>query len=53
MIDRLEQLSLRYTEVEQDIQNPELVRDQKKYKEVMREHAYLSDVMESYEAYKK
>jgi peptide chain release factor 1 len=52
MIKRLEQMSKRYEEVSELIQDPDLVKDPKKYKEVMREHSYLGDVKEAYTEYK-
>lgn len=48
MQDRLERLKVRFNELETEIQNPELTRDPKKYKETMREHSYLSNLMEEY-----
>jgi peptide chain release factor 1 len=48
MQDRLERLKARFTELETEIQNPDLLRDAKNYKETMREHAYLSSLMEEY-----
>lgn len=53
MHDRLQRLKARFTELETDIQNPDLVRDPARYKETMREHAYLSSLMEEYENYTK
>lgn len=52
MIKKLEQMAQRFAEVNEEIQNPDLVKDPKKYKETMREHAHLSSVMEAYEEYK-
>lgn len=45
-------MAQRFAEVNEEIQNPDLVKDPKKYKETMREHAHLSSVMEAYEEYK-
>jgi peptide chain release factor 1 len=53
MLKRLEELSRRHTELTGEIQDPNLVKDPKRYKEAMREHAHLSDVMEAYGEYKK
>jgi peptide chain release factor 1 len=53
MLDRLERLKARFTEVETDIQNPDLIRDAARYKETMREHAYLSRLMEEYRHYRE
>ncbi|MBR3814343.1 MAG: peptide chain release factor 1 [Spirochaetaceae bacterium] len=52
MIKRLEQMAKRFAEVNEQIQDPELVKDPKKYKDIMREHSHLSSVMEAYEEYK-
>ncbi|MCR4789555.1 MAG: peptide chain release factor 1 [Treponemataceae bacterium] len=52
MLNKLEQLSVRFEEVTKLISDPDLVKDQKKYKDVMREHSYLSELMDSYKEYK-
>lgn len=52
MIEKLEELSLRYAEVSSLIADASLIKDAKRYKEVMREHSYLSEVMECYDEYK-
>lgn len=46
--ERLESLLRRYEELEQLIQDPELSRDQKKYRDVMREHSQLSELAAIY-----
>lgn len=48
MQDRLERLKLHFNEIDTEIQNPNLIRDAKKYKEIMQEHSYLSRLMEEY-----
>jgi peptide chain release factor 1 len=53
MLAKLEELALRFREVDGRAQDPNLARDPKQYKDVMREHAHLSVLMESYERYKK
>ncbi len=53
LIKKLEDLSSRFTTVQDLIADPDLVKDQKKYKDVMREHRYLSELMELYDEYKK
>ncbi len=40
MQDRLERLKTRFNELETEIQNPDLIRQAKNYKETMREHSY-------------
>ncbi len=53
MIKRLEQLKVRYEEVNELIQDVNLVKDPKKYKETMREHSYLTNLMEAFDEYKR
>ncbi len=53
LIKKLEDLSRRFTEVQEQIADPELVKDQKRYKDVMRDHRYLSELMDLYADYKK
>ncbi len=53
MIKRLEQLKVRYEEVNELIQDASLVKDAKKYKETMREHSYLTNLMEAFDEYKR
>ncbi len=53
LLKKLEELSERYKVVTEQINDPDLVKDQKKYKDTMRENQYLSDLMELYEEYKK
>ena len=52
MIKKLEQLQIRFNELSEEIQNPDLLKDPKKYKDLMREHSHLTSVMEAYEEYK-
>lgn len=51
MKEKLKNLSVRWKELEQEIQDPTLIKNQNRYKELMREHAYLSKLMEEYEQY--
>ncbi|WP_318663152.1 peptide chain release factor 1 [Treponema sp.] len=53
LLKKLEQCEARYKEVCELVQSPDLVKDQKKYKDTMREHGYLSGVCELYDEYKK
>mgnify|MGYP003300203189 CR=1 FL=1 len=53
LLKKLEEKAVRYEEVNELVQDPDLIRDQKKYKDVMREHSHLTALMESYEEYKK
>ena len=43
----------RFDELNNLVQNPELAKNPKQYKELMREHAYLSEVMNAFGEYKK
>ena len=51
MKEKLESLSVRWKELEEEIQDPALIKNQNRYKEAMREHAYLSKLMEEYAQY--
>ncbi|HOS35010.1 MAG TPA: peptide chain release factor 1 [Treponemataceae bacterium] len=51
MHDKLQRLRLRFTELETEIQDPDIIRDQKKYRDIMREHAHLSALMDEYSRY--
>ena len=53
LITKLDECEARFKEVSEMVMDPNLVRDQKKYKEVMRENGYLSEVCELYNEYKK
>jgi len=52
MIKRLEQIAIRYEEVTQIIQDPDLLKDPKKYKDTMREHSHLTTLMDAFGEYK-
>lgn len=45
MNERLESLIHRYKELDTLVQDPSLARDQNKYRDVMREHSQLSEIM--------
>ena len=49
--EKLEHLKSKIIEVEKAVADPALVKDVKRYKDVMREHAYLSDLMAEYDNY--
>ena len=53
LVKKLEELSARFKETSEMVQDAELVKDQKKYKDVMREHQHLTALMEIYAEYKK
>ncbi len=51
MHDRLQRLKARFTELETEIQDPNLLRNAARYREAMREHSYLSNLMDEYTRY--
>lgn len=52
MVERLEELAKRNKEIETLISDPEVIRDNKRYKELMQEHSHLRECVEEYEKYK-
>lgn len=48
MYDKLDQMVARHREVEQLISDPEVHKDPKRYKELMQEHAHLTEVVNAY-----
>ncbi|MFW5842751.1 MAG: peptide chain release factor 1 [Spirochaetota bacterium] len=48
MIEKLRSMEERFKEVEQLISQPEVHRDQQRYKELMQEHAHLSEVVDAF-----
>lgn len=53
MLKKLEEMAKQYEVVSKLIQDPDLVKDVKKYKDTMREYSHLSKVMEAYKEYKE
>ncbi len=51
MHDKLQRLQSRFSELETAVQDPDIIRDQKKYRDLMREHSHLSALMEEYKRY--
>lgn len=51
MLDKLEALATRFREVEALVSSGEILRDQRKYAELMRERSYLEEVNSSYRHY--
>ena len=48
MIDKLEKSLKRYQELQELISDPQVIRDQKRYRELRQEHASLSELTEEY-----
>lgn len=53
MHDKLDRLRVRFAELDTNIQDPLLIKNPAKYRDSMREHAYLSQLMEEYDLYLK
>lgn len=53
LVKKLDDLSKRFSEVEKLVSDPLLIKDQVRYKDIMRENQYLSDLMELYAEYQK
>ena len=51
MKEKLENMRTKYDELKVKIEDPNLVKDAKKYKDTMREYSYLSHLMEEYDNY--
>ncbi|HZK19977.1 MAG TPA: peptide chain release factor 1 [Treponemataceae bacterium] len=51
MLKKLKELSKQHEEVSKLIQDPDLVKDVKQYKDTMRNYSYLSKVMDEYKKY--
>lgn len=52
MFDRLEDLINRYEELEQLVNDPEVIKDQNKWRGYMKEHSDLTPIIEAYKRYK-
>ena len=53
MFDRLEDLVLRYEELMNKLNSPDIVNDQTKFRKIMKEQNDLAPIVEAYNAYKK
>ncbi|MDL2219713.1 peptide chain release factor 1 [Ruminococcaceae bacterium OttesenSCG-928-O06] len=53
MFDKLDAVRSRYEEINQRLQDPTVVSDPAKYRDLMKEYKYLGPLVETYEAYKK
>lgn len=52
MFDKLEDLLVRYQELEQELMSPDIMNDQNRYRNLRKEHADLTDIVEKYQEYK-
>ncbi len=53
MFDRLEDIIIRFKEIEEELLNPGVVNDQKRYRNLMKEQSNLSEIVEKYLEYKE
>ncbi|MDO4325643.1 MAG: peptide chain release factor 1 [bacterium] len=53
MFDRLDDLLKRYEELTQELNNPDVVQDQSRFRKLMKEQSDLGPIVEAYTAYKK
>jgi len=53
MFDKLEDLLIRYKEIEEELSNPNIVNDQNNYRKIRKEQAELSAIVEKYTEYKE
>jgi len=53
MFDKLESIDARYREVERQIADPEVMKDMKRYRELMQEYSQLQETVEEYNHYKQ
>lgn len=53
MFDRLEDIIIRFKEIEEELLNPGVVNDQKRYMNLMKEQSNLSEIVEKYLEYKE
>lgn len=52
MFDKLEDILIRYQELEQELMNPGIMSDQNRFKNLRKEHSDLTDIVEKYKEYK-
>jgi peptide chain release factor 1 len=53
MEKKLEEIVKRYNEITELISDPEIIKDQTKYRELMQEHSHLQETVEAYNKYKE
>ena len=53
MFDKLEAVEKRYEELNQLISDPEVISRQNEWKNLMKEHSDMIDIVEKYREYKK
>ena len=53
MIEKLNNLSERFAQLEQQLADPDVMKDMKHYKELMQERSYLAEIVEEFNKYTK
>lgn len=53
MFDRLDDLLIRFEELMEELNSPDVALDQKRFRKLMKEQADLTPIVEAYKAYKK
>ena len=53
MFDKIDEILEKYKEIENKLSDPDIVKDQKKYREIMQEHSHLKEIAEASGKYKK
>lgn len=53
MFDRLDDILIHYEELMQELNNPSVAEDQKRFRKLMKEQADLTPIVEAYKAYKQ
>ena len=52
MLEKLEQLKIKWEEIGRDLGNPEIISDMKRYTDLNREYKQLQPIAEAYDNYK-
>ena len=53
ILDKLEQISIRYEEIAKQMVDPEVINDMKRYVKLNREYKDLSEIVSTYKMYKE
>lgn len=52
MFDKLEDILVRYEEIQEELNSPEIANDQERYRKLMKEYSELTPLVEKYQEYK-
>ena len=53
MFKELEKVQARFETINRDLQSPDIIKDQNRYKKLMKEHSDIEEIIETYQQYKK